>query len=273
MQTNSIKPFYPMDFSQLELTLAPETGVLTIALNSHPRPSFNLTCLQELDRATQLIKEHKADISCVISKSNHSSVFSLGGDLDMFHKKIESRDSVTLRNYAHLCIDIIDAFNKSFYCKIPSIALVKGQALGGGFEFALAHNFIVADSSAKFGFPEVNFGLYPGMGAYPLFKRKSEGISNVEKLIFSGDSLSAKELHSAGVVDYLLEDSPLDTIIDRLLKKRITVELMLHSRELLSPISKTNLIAITNAWVDAAFNLTPSNLKYMKRLVYFQDKL
>src|SRR5918912_1475546 len=46
----------------------------------------------------------------------------------------------------------------------PTIAMVNGYALGGGFELALACDFIVAASSARFGFPEIGLDKMPGWG-------------------------------------------------------------------------------------------------------------
>ena len=46
-----------------------------------------------------------------------------------------------------------------------TIALVQGDALGGGFECALAHDLIIAERSAKLGLPEVLVNLFPGIGA------------------------------------------------------------------------------------------------------------
>jgi len=45
-----------------------------------------------------------------------------------------------------------------------SIAMIEGTALGGGFEAALAHHFVLAQKGAEFGFPEIAFNLFPGMG-------------------------------------------------------------------------------------------------------------
>jgi DSF synthase len=48
---------------------------------------------------------------------------------------------------------------------VTTIALVQGDALGGGFETALSSNVLIAERSAKLGFPEILFNLFPGMGA------------------------------------------------------------------------------------------------------------
>ena len=54
----------------------------------------------------------------------------------------------------------------SFNLPFTTISLVQGDALGGGFEAALCGDIIIAEKQARFGFPEVLFNLFPGMGAY-----------------------------------------------------------------------------------------------------------
>src|SRR3546814_11845575 len=48
----------------------------------------------------------------------------------------------------------------------------QGEALGGGFEALLCFDVVIAERSARFGHPEMLFGLFPGMGAYSILARK-----------------------------------------------------------------------------------------------------
>src|SRR3712207_4090014 len=88
---------------------------------------------------------------------------------------------------------------------VITVALVQGDALGGGFECALAHDLIVAERSAKFGLPEVLFNLFPGMGAYSFLSRRI-GRQAAERMILSGRVHTAEELHEMGLVDVLAPD-------------------------------------------------------------------
>ena len=56
----------------------------------------------------------------------------------------------------------------SFDLPFTTISLVQGDALGGGFEAALAGDVVIAEKSAQFGFPEVMFNLFPGNGGIQL---------------------------------------------------------------------------------------------------------
>ena len=53
-----------------------------------------------------------------------------------------------------------------------TIALVQGEALGGGFESILSFDVVIAERDARFGLPEAMFGLFPGMGAHSFLSRR-----------------------------------------------------------------------------------------------------
>ena len=112
-----------------------------------------------------------------------------------------------MRRYAHASCEIgyTNATGLGFDLPIISVALVQGDALGGGFEAALSSNVIVAERSAKFGLPEILFNLFPGMGAYTfLTRRVAPGLA--ERIIMSGELYSAEQLHAMGAVDVLAPD-------------------------------------------------------------------
>jgi len=52
----------------------------------------------------------------------------------------------------------------NLFLPLTTISLAQGDALGGGFEAALSCSVIIAERRARFGFPEVMFNLFPGMG-------------------------------------------------------------------------------------------------------------
>ena len=81
---------------------------------------------------------------------------------------------------------------------------MQGDALGGGFESALASNVVIAEKGVKMGLPEVLFNLFPGMGAYSLLSRRV-GTARAEQMILSGRLYTSDELFEMGVVDILAE--------------------------------------------------------------------
>ncbi|MFG2089291.1 MULTISPECIES: enoyl-CoA hydratase/isomerase family protein [unclassified Spirillospora] len=82
----------------------------------------------------------------------------------------------------------------------PVVAAVHGYALGGGCEFALSTDLIVADETAVFGLPEVSVGLVPGGGGTQLALRRL-GPGRAADLVFTGRRLSIEEAVEYGLAD------------------------------------------------------------------------
>jgi enoyl-CoA hydratase/carnithine racemase len=85
---------------------------------------------------------------------------------------------------------------------MPTIAAVRGFALAGGAELAIACDLRIAASSAVFGFPEVKVGIFPGAGGVLRLPRiVGEGVAR--DLLFTGRQIDAQEALSIGLVDRL----------------------------------------------------------------------
>jgi enoyl-CoA hydratase/carnithine racemase len=90
----------------------------------------------------------------------------------------------------------------------PVIAAVNGLALAGGLEIVLACDFVIAAQSARLGDAHSNFGVFPGGGGAAILPRKVP--ANVAKyLLFTGDSLSADEMKTYGLVSEVVADAEL----------------------------------------------------------------
>ena len=92
------------------------------------------------------------------------------------------------------------AFGAVLHLPVPTIAAVHGFALGGGLEFALSCDLIVADDTAVLGLPEVTVGVIPGGGGTQLLVRRL-GSSRAADLIFTGRRLGIEEADRLGLVD------------------------------------------------------------------------
>jgi DSF synthase len=159
---------------------------------------------------------------------------------------------------------------------LTTIALIRGNALGAGFEGALSCDYLVAEKSVQLGFPEVLFNMFPGMGAYSFLTRKINTVQ-VEQMILSGRIYSAEELHEMGVIDVVAEDgqgiNEIKKYIQKLTKSQTTRKALLKIRRRIKPVSLKELLDIGEIWVDAAMSLTNRELKTMERLVRSQDKM
>ena len=90
----------------------------------------------------------------------------------------------------------------------PTIAMVNGYALGGGFELALACDFIVASTTAKFGFPEISLNTMPGWGGTQLAVKKM-GLTHAKEMVLTGRHYSVEECRHFGFIARVAEPQQL----------------------------------------------------------------
>jgi enoyl-CoA hydratase/carnithine racemase len=84
-------------------------------------------------------------------------------------------------------------------CPKPVIAAIAGWCLGGGFELALSCDIRIAGESARFGWPEMTLGAYPGGGAAVMLPR-IVGIGRAKEMLFTARRLSGHEALSCGLI-------------------------------------------------------------------------
>ena len=94
---------------------------------------------------------------------------------------------------------------------VPVVAAVKGYALGGGCELALAADFRVASSESTWGLPEIHLGLIPGGGGTQRLPRLV-GTARAKRMIYLGETIGADEALEWGLVDEVVGD---DEVVPR----------------------------------------------------------
>ena len=122
--------------------------------------------------------------------------------------------------------------------RIPLIAAVAGFALGGGCELAMMCDFIIAGDNAKFGQPEINLGVVPGMGGSQRLTR-AVGKAKAMDMILTGRFIDADEAERSGLVA-------------RVVPAADTVEEALKAAEVIASKSKPAAMLAKEA-VNAAF--------------------
>lgn len=178
-----------------------DAGVLLLRLD---RPTQRNALSGELLRqvaATLAAAETDPAIRCVVVIGDERS-FSAGADIkemqrDGFHAISRHARQSAWRTIEH--------FPK------PMIAAVRGLCLGGGLEFAMLADIIVAADNAVFGQPEITLGIIPGDGATQRLTRVI-GKSQAMKMVLTGEPVSASELLQRGLIAEML---PAERVVER----------------------------------------------------------
>ena len=201
--------------------------------------------------------------------------FNLGGDLEYFCDAIRRQDRHALLTYARQCVRGVHAFHTGLDAGAHSIALVQGDALGGGFEAALSCHTIVAEEGVGMGLPEVLFDLFPGMGAYS-FLCKRIPPHQAEKMMLSGDVYASEDLYRMGLVDVLAPRGQGQQAVDEVIRANRRIPharaAMHRVRAMSQPVTLEEMMGITEVWVDTAMQLGERPLRTMERLVRAQYK-
>ncbi len=178
-------------------------GVALVRLN---RPqALNALNSELLGELGALLKTLEADagIGCVVLTGSEKA-FAAGADIKEMQPK--SFADMFGEDYFASGHDGVAAFRK------PIIAAVSGYALGGGCELAMICDFIIASETAKFGQPEINLGVAPGIGGSQRLTR-FVGKSKAMDMILTGRMMDAAEAERSGLVsrvvapDALIEEA------------------------------------------------------------------
>ena len=263
-------------YSQLSIIHDENYQIDWCYMQGDPRPCFTPKMLEELQHyANHLSVQADREVRYRIQASKVPGIFNYGGDLHLFRSLIANRDKTGLLSYARGCINSLYGVITHYNRDITSIALVQGDALGGGMECAMAFDVIIAEKQARMGLPEVLFNLFPGMGAYSFLSRKI-GPAKAEKFILSGVIYTAEELYDMGIVDVLAEEGQGERAVYDYIRRenkfRNSYRAMKEVRKTVHPVSYEELLSITEIWVDAALKLEDRDLRMMERLVSRQSQ-
>ncbi len=116
--------------------------------------------------------------------------FAAGADI----KEMESKSGLDM-----VMDDHFGGWARFAAVRTPVIAAVSGYALGGGCELAMMCDIILAADTAKFGQPEINLGVIPGMGGSQRLVR-AVGYYKAAELVLTGRLMGAEEAERAGLV-------------------------------------------------------------------------
>ena len=165
--------------------LGHEGGVAVVQFNNPPVNALSMAVRAALCEALEKANADDGVVAIVLAGGGAN--FSGGADITEFGTapKFPSTPDV---------IALLDRMGK------PTVAAIKGVALGGGLEVALGCHFRVAVPDAQLGLPEVKIGLLPGAGGTQRLPR-AIGLLEALRMIVTGDSVGAAKAHELGLVD------------------------------------------------------------------------
>lgn len=181
-----------MAYETLLVEIEDEVGLIRLnrpeALNA-----LNSQLLTELGKALRSMDQNEK-VRCIVLTGSEKA-FAAGADIKEMGEKsfvdMFSEDMFTPQSEAILSI------------RKPIIAAVSGYALGGGLELAMMCDFILCSDTAKFGQPEINLGVPPGMGGTQRLTR-FVGKSKSMEMNLTGRMMDAAEAERAGLVSRVI---------------------------------------------------------------------
>ena len=175
-----------------------------IILNKLPVNILDIEMMNEINDA--IVDFQKDSTFKVLVISANGKAFSAGVDVsDHTPEKVD---------------EMIFVFHKIFEnlrkIKQPTIAVVKGAALGGGCEVATFCDLVVASEKAKFGQPEIKVGVFPPIACF-IFPRLC-GKKGLE-LILNGDIITSQEAKKIGLINQVFPLEKFEEEVEKYISK------------------------------------------------------
>lgn len=174
--------------------------------------AINMEMAMELKDAL-LDFEKDENIKVGVITGAGKKAFSVGGDISIFPKLLANITSAYNWNKVGYEIHrLMDRIEK------PIIAAVNGYCLAGGLEIALACDIIIASDDASFGLAEITIGIVPAWGGMIRLPRAIPA-RRAKEMIFTGESISAKEAEKIGLVNRIVPKDQLEETVNQIANK------------------------------------------------------
>ena len=191
------------------LKVRADEGVVHVTFDRpQARNAMNAAMVRELERALEVAVEAKARAIVLRGSGGH---FCAGGDIkDMAAARMKTGEG-----------DAIAELNATFgllalkfaRAPMPSVAVLEGAVMGGGFGLACCVDVAIALPSAKFSLPETRLGVLPAQIAPFLVERI--GYSQAKRLALTGASLGSDEALAMGLVHHTCSEDECDALVTK----------------------------------------------------------
>ncbi len=175
-------------------------------LFDHPDAEVNILTSEHLKTLSATLDEiaGRTDLKALVITSAKKRIFIAGADIKEIEGITDKADAFSKAEEGK------KVFQKLEDLKIPTVCVINGACLGGGYELALACDWRTASfsSNVKIGLPESSLGILPGFGGSIRLPRLL-GLMKALPLILAGRMVSAEEALKYGMVDKLFPDRTL----------------------------------------------------------------
>ena len=191
-----------------------DTGITWLHLDKADSSTNVLSheVMEELEQELEILN-HKPP-RAVVFLSDKENGFIAGADVTEFSKLNTEHLALTLIKRGHKVMNMIERL------PCPTVALIHGFCLGGGFELALACRYRIADnaSKTKIGLPEIKLGIHPGFGGAVRSIKQAGPIAAMD-LMLTGRAISATAAKRIGLVHYAVPQRHLMSAAKTIIKK------------------------------------------------------
>lgn len=173
-------------------------GIAVVTIDNPPVNALDEATLEALGAAAAEVAEDR-EVRAVVLTGAGGKALAAGADLNELKEALGNR--AEMEHHVGITRPVFAAW---WGIEVPVIAAVDGSAAGGGLEFALACDLIVANREAKLGFPEARLGLIPGAGGTQRLPRRV-GAATALRLLALGKLVDAETAQRLGLVDVVAE--------------------------------------------------------------------
>jgi cyclohexa-1,5-dienecarbonyl-CoA hydratase len=187
-----------------KIAVSSDANAWRITLDDPPLHILDIAMLEELRDALQRVKN---DRHALIIDATGEKAFSAGASVQ---DHLGDRVAGMLERF-HDCFRVLARLD------VVTVAFVRGVALGGGCELALACDFVLASDRARFGLPEIQLGVFPPVAAYQLSRQlpPRQGL----ELLLTGDPIDVLTAERRGLVNAVFAANEFDARADEWLER------------------------------------------------------
>ncbi len=246
-------------------------GIVELELARPPLNEIGAEMVADLERFLDAIEKERPRV--LLIHSGQPRGFCAGADLRQLYFSIAERGADAHHDALAGFLERIHAvMNRLDSLPLTTIGAIHGVCFGGGFELALTLDVLVADGTARFGFPELRLGLIPGFGGVPRLRREVPN-AVVRDLMLTGRSMGAKRAAALGLVSQVVAKGEALSVARGVARQAALFEphVVAEAKSFMKPIPSAELLDEKQRFLRLFAH--PSVLKALRRFVESKDAM